>query len=85
MGTISTETKCPQLLWTPSDKSATNLDRFRVWINRKRKTSLKDYQDLHAWSTSRTSAQDFWIDLFEYQNLKPGVVPRRAFEHEVSV
>ncbi|EXJ63370.1 acetoacetate-CoA ligase [Cladophialophora psammophila CBS 110553] len=69
----------PRTLWIPPDKEATNLDKFRHWVNAKHKLALMDYNELHQWSTSRESAENFWIDLFEFEKLNPRVVPERAF------
>ena len=78
------DNKSVQILWSPPDASATNMDRFRRRINSRKGLDLKNYQDLHAWSTSPETAADFWIELFTYQNLQAGVVPPRATEVEVN-
>lgn len=59
------------------------MEKFRCWINAKRKLDLKNYEGLHAWSSNRRTAEGFWIDLFEYEGLKPGATPARAYDRKV--
>ena len=84
LGMSNVDSKSIQALWCPPDASATNIDRFRRRINSRKGLDLKNYQDLHAWSTNPETAAEFWIELFTYQNLQAGVVPLRATEVKVN-
>ncbi|KEF51079.1 acetoacetate-CoA ligase [Exophiala aquamarina CBS 119918] len=74
----------PRTLWIPQNVGSTNLDRFRTTVNKKRALDLRDYRDVHSWSTQADTASDFWVELFEYQNLKPGATPKHAFDGSTS-
>ncbi|KAJ9634875.1 hypothetical protein H2204_006109 [Knufia peltigerae] len=66
MAITEPNTKHPDVLWVHPHTEQTNMDKFRRWVNTKRKINLRNYEDLHAWSTSRVTAEDFWIDLFQF-------------------
>jgi acetoacetyl-CoA synthetase len=78
-------TAAPRKLWQNADPSWTNIDKFRRQVNLKRGLNLRDFGDLHAWSTNPQTAPDFWIDLFEYEQMKPGVQPTKALRHAVRI
>lgn len=84
MAITEPNTKHPDVLWVHPHTEQTNMDKFRRWVNTKRKINLRNYEDLHAWSTSRVTAEDFWIDLFQYEGLKPGIIPTRAYDTRAS-
>ncbi|EXJ61493.1 acetoacetate-CoA ligase [Cladophialophora psammophila CBS 110553] len=71
-------TSTPRILWQNADPSQTNMDKFRRQVNEKRGLALRNFADLHAWSTDPRTASDFWIDLFQYEQIKPGVQPTKA-------
>jgi acetoacetyl-CoA synthetase len=53
-------------LWTPSKDfiEHTNLFQFIRWLNKTKKTSFSDYQQLWEWSV--TNINDFWESIFQY-------------------
>ncbi|MBL8132395.1 MAG: acetoacetate--CoA ligase [Anaerolineae bacterium] len=66
------------LLWTPSQEviQASNLERYRAWLNAERGIALKDYAALWRWSVEYL--EDFWESLFAFFNLRfsqPWTVP----------
>ncbi|KAK0269875.1 hypothetical protein LTR35_014551 [Friedmanniomyces endolithicus] len=62
-------TKAPALLWTPTRAGKTPLDDYRRHVNRRYYQNLRTTTDLHRWSVEQ--AQDFWVDLYDYLDLKP--------------
>jgi hypothetical protein len=72
-------------IWSPKDPSKTNLDKFRRHINQKRGLNLKNSVELHAWTTNSKTAQDWWIDLFEYEQLLPGHTPSCSIQSKVGM
>lgn len=50
-----------------SESAATNDSKFRQFVNKKRSLDLKDYFELHAWST--TELNDFWTDVWEFSDV----------------
>ncbi|KAK1073691.1 hypothetical protein LTR74_001544 [Friedmanniomyces endolithicus] len=59
----------PALLWTPTRAGKTPLDDYRRHVNRRYYQNLRTTRDLHRWSVEQ--AQDFWVDLYDYLDLKP--------------
>ncbi|KAI9836768.1 MAG: hypothetical protein M1819_000933 [Sarea resinae] len=58
-----------RLLWKPR-VAATATDRFRAFVNSRHRANLKDYADLHAYSVGEKTADDFWVDLFLFLEIK---------------
>ncbi|OAL22384.1 acetoacetate-CoA ligase [Fonsecaea nubica] len=74
------KTLAPRKLWQHADPSQTNMDIFRRRVNASRGLNLRNFADLHAWSTDPRTAPDFWVELFQYEQIKPGIVPTKAME-----
>lgn len=74
----------PRRLWQNADISQSNMDKFRRQVNTNRSLALENYSDLHAWSTNPRTASDFWVELFEFENLKDGFRPSKAMDQSVS-
>lgn len=53
-------------------------------MNRKRRLNLRNYAELHSWSTDPQTAGDFWVDLFEFEQLKKGLNPTKSMADLVS-
>jgi hypothetical protein len=73
----------PRILWQNTTPSQSNMDKFRRQANSKRNLSLKDYRDLHAWSTDPRTAPDFWIDLYDFTGLTKHTLPKSAIVRQV--
>lgn len=66
------------LLWTPSQEviQASNLERYRAWLNTERGIALMDYAAMWHWSVEYL--EDFWESLFAFFDLRysqPWTVP----------
>ncbi|EXJ71833.1 acetoacetate-CoA ligase [Cladophialophora psammophila CBS 110553] len=68
-----------RLLWQPQNLNSTETDRFRRFINKRHNLSIRDYGELHAYSVSKESAGDFWVDLFLFLDIKADVIPRSSY------
>lgn len=44
---------------------------------------MKDFKDLHAWSTDPRTAPDFWIDLYDFMGLTKDTIPKIAIVRQV--
>lgn len=60
-----------ELLWKPENIEQTNIDKFRCFVNRKRGLRLQSYRELHEWSVSALSLNDFWVDAYEFLGVAP--------------
>ncbi|KAK7043175.1 hypothetical protein VNI00_008529 [Paramarasmius palmivorus] len=69
-----------RLLWKPQHPELTNVEQFRVMINRTRGTNLKDYRDLHKYSTED---YNFWLDLWKFFRIISSEPPRSVLEKSV--
>ncbi|KAH7161071.1 acetoacetate-CoA ligase [Dactylonectria macrodidyma] len=74
----------PQLLWKPIQSSGMNVKKFIRMVNKKHGISIRNYKSLWEWSTSVTTAPLFWLDLFDFLDIKSDVRPKCAFETLVS-
>lgn len=70
------------IVWTPSEHDLTksSLAQFRNVVNQKYGLSLQTYHDLHGWSIDPVTAEDFWMELFEFLDMRASRLPMRAFE-----
>ncbi|KAK4701849.1 acetoacetyl-CoA synthetase, partial [Phenoliferia sp. Uapishka_3] len=59
----------PQLLWTPSKPSATQLSTFRLHIASKYLIDLPDYEHLYQWSIGNIA--EFWNEVWEWPSGAP--------------
>lgn len=73
----------PRLIWQNPSPSQSNMDKFRRRANAKRRLSMKDFKDLHAWSTDPGTAPDFWIDLYDFMGLTKDTIPKIAIVRQV--
>lgn len=69
-----------QPLWTPTHPGHTSIDRYRQHVNRRFSLHLRTSRDLHSWSVQQ--AQDFWIDLYTYLDLRPPLPPDVAVAYD---
>jgi len=55
-----------EILWSPTEDQveASEMTRFRYFINENRAVDLRDYSDLHQWSVDNIA--DFWSDLWDF-------------------
>lgn len=60
----------PRQLWRPRKGVDTQIDRFRRFINQRRRLNLRDYCQLHQYSIGDASAPQFWVDLIHFVDLK---------------
>lgn len=69
-----------QPLWTPTAEriSATRMDAFRRFVNRRHGLDLADYPALHAWSVSEREA--FWQAIVEVFDIRFSQQPRAVLE-----
>jgi hypothetical protein len=76
----------PLPVYTPNDPDEKNIEKFRRRINETRGLNLKDYSDLHAYSVSPATFQQFWQDVWDYTGIKASkqskdVVPFYSVTH----
>jgi acetoacetyl-CoA synthetase len=71
-------------VWVPLDIGSTEIEKFRIFVNKRRSLSLQTYKDVHQYSTGDATANDFWIDLFLYLGLKADNMPTLSMAVEVS-
>lgn len=59
-----------KLLWSPIEeqKSQSEIDKFKQYIEQRYQLSFASYHDLRAWSTSTIT--DFWQDVATYFTIK---------------
>ncbi len=57
------------ILWQPSVEQINNsqMNQFRIWVNRKYNLKFNDYNELYTWSV--TNLDDFWASMWEFANL----------------
>jgi acetoacetyl-CoA synthetase len=67
-------------LWSPSEKrvSATRMDAFRHFVNRRHSLQLPDYPALHAWSVAQREA--FWQAIVEFFEVRFSDQPRSVLQ-----
>ncbi|KAH8721727.1 acetoacetyl-synthase [Ilyonectria robusta] len=70
----------PRLLWKPLSSSGMNLKRLIQTVNKKHGLSINDYKSLWEWSTSSATAPLFWMDLFDFLDIKSHGQPTCAFK-----
>lgn len=60
----------PKTLWTPKSEftDASNMNKFRLWLNAEKKLELNNYQDLWRWSIHENTS--FWKSIFNYFEIK---------------
>ncbi|RMJ08334.1 hypothetical protein CDV36_012039 [Fusarium kuroshium] len=70
------------VIWSPSeyDLTRSNLARFRDLVNKKYGLFLNTYHDIHKWSVDPATAGDFWMELFDFLEMRASKPPLRAFE-----
>lgn len=61
-----------------------NLKRLIQTVNKKHGISINDYKSLWEWSTNSTTAPLFWIDLFDFLDIKSHGQPTCAFKAVVN-
>ncbi|KAH7126502.1 acetoacetate-CoA ligase [Dactylonectria estremocensis] len=69
----------PQLLWKPLQSSGMNVRKLIQMVNKKHGISIRDYKSLWEWSTNATTAPLFWLDLFDFLDVKSDGRPICAF------
>ena len=59
----------PKILWKPTTAftEASNMNAFKIWINKSKKLELNNYQDLWNWSISQP--HEFWECIFKYYQI----------------
>ena len=59
----------PKILWKPrkSFTEASNMNAYKIWVNKTHKLELKDYQDLWNWSIN--NQDEFWESIFNYYKI----------------
>jgi acetoacetyl-CoA synthetase len=67
-------------LWSPSEErvSATRMDAFRHFVNRRHSLQLPDYPALHAWSVAQREA--FWQAIVEFFEVRFSDQPRSVLQ-----
>ncbi|RSL87766.1 hypothetical protein CEP52_015422 [Fusarium oligoseptatum] len=70
------------VIWSPSeyDLTRSNLARFRDLVNKKYGLFLNTYHDIHKWSVDPATAGDFWMELFDFLEMRASKPPLKAFE-----
>lgn len=74
----------PAPVWRPRQQPSTiPINKYRAHINNKFQKQLRNSHELHKWSV--TQPHDFWIDLWSYVGLVPGLPPgtSRAYNPEI--
>ncbi|KAF2483914.1 hypothetical protein BDY17DRAFT_278378 [Neohortaea acidophila] len=61
--------KIPPKVWTPQKAGKTPLDDYRRHINQRFNANLQTAKELQKWSVQ--NQQDFWLDLYQWLQLKP--------------
>ncbi len=58
------------ILWRPSAErmASANLTRFMRCVNARRKRTLREFEDLHAWSVERP--EEFWTELARFADVR---------------
>lgn len=79
----SSHTPAPKKIWSPKDVTKTNIDIFRRYVNSRRGLQLQNSRELQAWTTNPRTAPDWWLELFEFEKLKPGVTPTLSLHSAV--
>jgi acetoacetyl-CoA synthetase len=54
-------------LWTPTDPSSSQTERFRERVNEKHNLSLETYEQLWEWSCSNRGS--FWSEVWDYEQV----------------
>ncbi|KAI7089081.1 acetoacetate-CoA ligase [Hortaea werneckii] len=80
---MAASSKVPERLWRPCNTSETPMDRYRRHLNDKYIVDLQTTQDVHRWSVQHP--QDFWLDLYDYLELRPRLPRgmRKAYDDTV--
>ncbi|GJJ15965.1 hypothetical protein Clacol_010244 [Clathrus columnatus] len=66
----------PEVLWEPPYRGQfSRVENLRRFINRKHKLSLKDYNDLHKYSTEDW---EFWQDVWEFTGVMSSIPPEKV-------
>ncbi|KAF9264076.1 acetoacetate-CoA ligase [Marasmius fiardii PR-910] len=66
-----------RFLWEPLNPRSTNVEHLRVLVNRTRGLNLKDYHDLHKYSTED---YNFWLDLWKFLRIISSEPPTAVLE-----
>ncbi len=66
-------------IWVPSEERIrdANLTRFMEFINNRRGTEFRGYEELYLWSVADIPA--FWADMWEFG----GIITSRSYDHVV--
>ncbi|KAH6955732.1 acetoacetyl-synthase [Ilyonectria sp. MPI-CAGE-AT-0026] len=70
------------VIWTLGrrETNSSSMARFMDVVNKKYNLSIASYRELHAWSVGVKTANNFWLTLFDFLDLRPTVPPTRALE-----
>ncbi|XP_010787132.1 acetoacetyl-CoA synthetase-like [Notothenia coriiceps] len=68
-----------KVLWYPDSKKNTQMDKFRIQVNKDYGLNLANYNDLYQWSVD--SYPDFWSEVWRFC----GVVSSKPYEEVVDV
>lgn len=63
------------VLWRPLASSGFNIKRFIRRIKRKYGAPVADYESLWAWSTNPSTAPTFWLEVFDFLDIKASQRP----------
>jgi acetoacetyl-CoA synthetase len=67
-----------EILWQPSAQriAATQIERYRAWVNATYGLELRDYRELHRWSV--TELERFWESIVSYFGVQFGTPPEQT-------
>lgn len=68
---MNDQSKVPEKLWSPRNVGNLPIDHYRRHVNQKFNVNLQTAKGLQRWSV--THAQEFWMDLYEYEGLVPAL------------
>ncbi|RGB37402.1 hypothetical protein C1646_694829 [Rhizophagus diaphanus] len=68
----------PVELWRPKDISKTEIENFRIKVNKKYNINLENYQQLWQWSVD--NIQEFWAEVWDYTKLIYSVPYQQVLE-----
>jgi acetoacetyl-CoA synthetase len=73
----------PEVVYQPPVALETNIDILRKRISERHRVDLKDYHQLHDFSTQR--ANEFWMFLWEFLEIRASVQPTRAIDESARI
>ncbi|ORX97489.1 acetoacetate-CoA ligase [Basidiobolus meristosporus CBS 931.73] len=73
----------PRRLWTPTNPQATQMEKFRLFVNQKLGKTYANYEELYAWSCSNIS--DFWSAVWEYTGIIASIPYTQVVDESLKV